>query len=104
MLSAQHSDSLVDFHIYTNEDVIPSSKASNVYFHHITARQLAETVKSILGTVCERSVENVTSNFQEGAKINDLKPMYGALFKEQLQSYSHWYNSTIATALTAFID
>jgi hypothetical protein len=30
------------------------------------------------------------SNTGYGSKFNDLKPLYGSLFQEQLAEYSHW--------------
>jgi hypothetical protein len=104
--SCNRSAALVDVIIFTDADfrtqVDSRAIPANVHFMPLTARQLAERAAPFLSDAQEcKQHQNrgglashleglITADGAVGSKVNDFKPLFGALFKEELKTYSHW--------------
>ena len=88
----------VHFLVFHTQNDAPKVAGTRVRFSHMPLNELAERMWKIseLRDSSQLSFEDFTSRVTEcyasdnPAKGNDLKPIYGALFEEELATFSHW--------------
>jgi hypothetical protein len=136
--SCRRCAALVDIVIFTDADwhaqVNATAVPPNVQFMPLTAEQLAKRAAPFLSGAKACSVkgtplvEHLVSllrgpDTHEGqghpgshalftsSKVNDFKPLIGAMFEEELRNYSHWgwmdmdmFLGDLGSALTPFLD
>ena len=92
-------DSGATFFIFHTHDEAPTRTWKHVHFRHLPLKSLAmrlwktEAVQKAFGAMPFASFEGRVAECyadDNPAKGNDLKPLYGALFEEELQGFSHW--------------
>jgi hypothetical protein len=103
LASCAASAPLVDYLVFHTEKALPAGLAlasplpPNVRLVHIEARDVAKRLQAALGEdYCPADVQKVLDAFgyksraSQGSKMNDLKPVFGAIFEKELRGYSHW--------------
>ena len=92
-------DSGVTFFVFHTRDEEPPQQSDRVHFKHLPLQSLAmrlwkaDVVQKVFGDMSFGSFEDRVKECyadDNPAKGNDLKPLYGALFQEELQPYTHW--------------
>ena len=92
-------DSGATFLIFHTIDEKPPQHSERIQFHHLPLESLAQrlwktdVVHKVFGHMSFESFEaRVKECYAEDnpAKGNDLKPLYGALFQDELVPFSHW--------------
>lgn len=71
----------IDFHFYTNDKIDIRLCPENVFFHKMTLTQFNK--------LCSQKL-NVELSYNNPYKLCDLKPMYGAIFENDLKPYDFW--------------
>eukprot|EP00042_Codosiga_hollandica_P057060 m.837579 g.837579 ORF g.837579 m.837579 type:complete len:1010 (+) comp59489_c0_seq1:48-3077(+) len=84
----------IDFYIfYTAESPAPVVTSANIFLERLTLEQVAFSIADALAYADGQKAEGNGAHAipaLEGAKGNDLKALYGAIFRERLSKYSHW--------------
>ena len=88
----------VHFLVFHTQNDAPKVAGTKVRFRHMSLNELAERMWKIgeLRNFFQLSFEDFTLRVKEcyasdnPAKGNDLKPIYGALFQQELAGFSHW--------------
>ncbi len=90
---------LLDFLILTDQSASLPPLPENVRSAPFSLKELEQRVETELG---------IRTTFSHGYKLCDLKPMYGLLFKDYLQSYEYWGHSdfdlVLAPSLHGFLS
>ena len=91
----------IHFFIMHTEDesgrVDPAMVPPNVHMLRVTLAEVAEKILALLGDDCEQhsaaklmTVLDEPSSTNFGSKFNDLKMLFGSIFKKELAGYGYW--------------
>lgn len=79
--SAAYATEISDFIFFTDQEFSDLAKAPNVSFKKMTLKEFTKVANEKL---------NVNFSISKAYKLCDLKPMYGLIFEDYLDGYTHW--------------